>query len=180
MERTSIQGQIRNKEGLKRPVSRPNRPDAEKPKDVIARSKPAHDAKRGETVMGRVYNVTDEGVFIITPQDYIGFIHNSELTQTLNIGQQVEARISFVRPDGRLNLSMRPLKEVGRVTDAEKILEYLKKRDGYMMPYTDVTSPEVIKEKFGLSKSAFKRAIGKLMKEGTVEQKDGWTIMKNS
>lgn len=43
------------------------------------------------------------------------------------------------------------------------------------MPYGDKTDPAVIKSKFGLSKAAFKRALGHLMKEGCVYQQDGWT-----
>ena len=45
------------------------------------------------------------------------------------------------------------------------------------MPYCDETASEVIRERFGISKSAFKRALGHLMKEGKVEQKDGWTCL---
>ena len=47
------------------------------------------------------------------------------------------------------------------------------------MPYSDKTSPEIIKSKFRISKAAFKRALGHLMKEGRVEEKDGWTIFKD-
>lgn len=45
------------------------------------------------------------------------------------------------------------------------------------MPYSDETPPDIIKQRFGISKSAFKRALGKLMKEGLVTQKDSWTYM---
>jgi hypothetical protein len=46
------------------------------------------------------------------------------------------------------------------------------------MPYCDDTPAEIIKAKFGISKAAFKRALGRLMKEGKVYQEDGWTILK--
>ena len=62
-------------------------------------------------------------------------------------------------------------------TDAETILTMLTERGG-KMPYSDDTSAEVIKAKFQLSKSAFKRALGRLMKSGKIEQKDGWTHLK--
>ena len=62
-------------------------------------------------------------------------------------------------------------------SDAERILILLQDRNG-KMPYSDKTSPEVIKDKFNISKAAFKRAMGHLLKEGLVEQKDGWTYLK--
>lgn len=138
---------------------------------------PALGLKRGDQVIGEVYNVTSMGVFILTPERYIGFIHESELTMPLQVGDKVSARVTFVREDGRLNLSMRPLKEIGQVVDAEIILEYLKKRKG-MMPYSDESTPEVIQDKFNISKKAFKRALGKLLKEGKIYQEQGWTYLK--
>ena len=45
------------------------------------------------------------------------------------------------------------------------------------MPYSDKTSPEVIRDKFGISKGAFKRALGHLLKEGRIEERDGWTYL---
>ncbi|MNW61666.1 hypothetical protein D3C74_397390 [compost metagenome] len=45
------------------------------------------------------------------------------------------------------------------------------------MPYSDATPPDIIKQRFGISKSAFKRAMGKLMKEGLITQKENWTYL---
>ena len=45
------------------------------------------------------------------------------------------------------------------------------------MPYTDATSPEVIQDRFQISKAAFKRALGRLLKEGLIVQRDGWTYL---
>ena len=45
------------------------------------------------------------------------------------------------------------------------------------MPYCDTTPMEIIKEKFGISKAAFKRALGYLMKEGLIVQEEGWTML---
>ena len=68
-------------------------------------------------------------------------------------------------------------KEVGRVEDAERILSFLQERPGGGMPYSDETEAEIIKNKFGISKGAFKRAVGKLMREGIVTQKGSWTYL---
>ena len=52
--------------------------------------------------------------------------------------------------------------------DAEKILEVLKSYDGEL-PFTDKADPERIKQEFGMSKAAFKRAVGRLLKQGKIE-----------
>ncbi|MNL59031.1 MarR family protein [compost metagenome] len=68
-------------------------------------------------------------------------------------------------------------KEVGRDMDSTRILEFLQNRPGGAMPYSDATPPDIIKQRFGISKSAFKRALGKLMKEGLITQKESWTYL---
>ena len=84
--------------------------------------------------------------------------------------------LSLIRDDGRINVSMRPIKEKAINLDAQMLYDTLMARGG-KMPYCDETASEVIRERFGISKSAFKRALGHLMKEGKVEQKDGWTCL---
>ena len=147
-------------------------------KKIFENARPAMNVKRGDMLKGRVYNIADEGAFILTDEKYIGFIHASEQTQPLKEGMTVEGRVTFVRADGRINLSLRPQKEYARVADAERIHEYLKKRNG-SMPYNDSSPPEIIREKFGISKASFKRALGKLFKEGLIEEKEGWITLIN-
>ena len=145
--------------------------------EMVRASKPAVDVKVGDEVTGTVYNILPEGFFLITMERYIAFIHRSEVPGgRLDFGQKVTGRIAFVREDGRLNLSLRPQKEQARVLDADLILSLLEKRKG-SMPYGDDTPAEVIKDVFGISKSGFKRALGKLMKDGKVKQENGWTTL---
>lgn len=140
-------------------------------------SKPATDVKIGDQVHGTVYNYTDQGAFIFTDERHIAFMDNKEITERPRVGQEIEVRVTFVREDGRINVAMRPIKEKAIGVDAEKILTLLQARDG-KMPYSDASSPEVLKDKFNISKAAFKRAVGHLIKDGIVEQKDGWTYLK--
>ncbi|WP_418790716.1 S1 RNA-binding domain-containing protein [Phosphitispora sp. TUW77] len=146
-------------------------------KEIFRNSRPATDIRRGDTLKGKVYNIIDTGAFVISDQGYIGFIHVHEQPHPLKKDMVVEGRVTYVRPDGRVNLSLRPRKEYSRITDAEKILEYLRKRKG-AMPFGDHSPPEVIRDKFGISKSAFKRAIGKLLKDGVVVEEDNWIVLK--
>ncbi len=146
-------------------------------KELFHNSRPAENVRRGDILRGKVYNIIESGAFVITDEGYIGFIHEHEQPHPLKKDMVVEGRVTYVRPDGRVNLSLRPLKEYSRVADAEKILEYLRKRKG-AMPFTDNSPPEVIRDRFGISKSAFKRALGKLLKDGLVAEEEGWIVLK--
>lgn len=137
---------------------------------------PAIDVKIGDMVTGSLYNFNEEGAFLFTNERYIAFLHNSEFITRPKVGEEITARITHVRDDGRINVSMRPLKQSAIETDAANILALLYSRNG-KMPYDDNTTPELIKERFGISKSAFKRALGNLIKTGYVEQRDGWTYL---
>ena len=145
--------------------------------DMQRASKPAEGLKVGDKVTGTIYNIVPEGFFIFTTQRFIAFLHRSEVPGgRLDFGQQITGRVTFLREDGRINISMRLQKENALVADAEDIYAYLVKRNG-SMPYCDSTPLEIIKQKFGISKAAFKRALGHLMKEGKVRQENGWTYV---
>lgn len=139
-------------------------------------SKPATGCKKGDMVNGAIYNLTAEGAFFITPERWIAFMHRSEMTYIPKIGEHIKGRITHIREDGRINVSMRPVKEEAILTDSKLILEYLELRNG-RMPYSDDSTAMIIKDKFNISKGAFKRALGHLMKERLIKQEDGWTIL---
>ena len=148
--------------------------------DMQKASKPAEGLKVGDNVTGTVYNILQEGFFIFTTQRFIAFIHRSEVPGgRLDFGQEVTCRVTYLREDGRINCSMRLQKENALVADAEEIYSFLEKRGG-KMPYCDSTPLEIIKQKFGISKAAFKRALGHLMKQGKIRQEDGWTYIIES
>lgn len=127
-------------------------------------------------VTGRVYRTLAVGSFIITGEKYRCFIHESERKEEPRLGSEVSGRVIDVKEDGSLNVSLLPRKQESLQTDAEMIHEYLEGRGG-AMPYTDKTHPEDIQLQFGISKAAFKRALGNLMKQGKVYQENGWTYL---
>ncbi|WP_040948304.1 S1 RNA-binding domain-containing protein [Gorillibacterium massiliense] len=133
----------------------------------------------------RVYKALQMGSFAVVDGGVLGFgvigmIHASERTHPLRVGETAKARVVYIREDGRVNLSMRQSKHVGREEDADKILAFLRSRPQFSMPYSDSTSADVVLAKFGMSKGAFKRALGKLMKEGLISQKENWTYLQES
>lgn len=143
----------------------------------------AHASRAEEDAFNRDTDATvcalpSEGVQVITEDGYFGFIHQSETTKTLHLGQKFHGRIIGVKTEGTVNLSMRPRSFETIDENAEKIYNYMSSRGG-SMPYSDKSLPEDIRKRFSISKGDFKKALGKLMKEGKVDQKNGWSFLKS-
>ena len=130
-----------------------------------------------KSVQGHIYRTAKVGSWIFTDDGYRGFIHESQRMTEPRLGQRVEGRIIDVKEDGTVNVSLLPRNYEALDVDAAKILEILEGRNG-SMPYWDKSMPEEIQEKFHMSKAAFKRALGRLMKEGKIYQEEGWTYIK--
>ncbi|WP_144527824.1 S1 RNA-binding domain-containing protein [Peribacillus simplex] len=129
---------------------------------------------RNTSIKGNVYRLLMVGSFFISQEGYRCFIHESERKEEPRLGELVEGRVIDSKEDGTLNVSLIPFKQDLMGEDADVIFTYLMNRGG-AMPYGDKTPPDDIKFHFGLSKGAFKRALGKLMKEEKIYQEDGWT-----
>ncbi len=131
-----------------------------------------------ENLVARPYRLLPVGTFLLSvPEHYRIFVHQSEREEEPRLGQEVNVRIIDTKEDGSLNASMLPRKHERLGDDAETIFRYLNDVGG-KMPFTDKSSPEEIQEMFTMSKAAFKRALGKLMKEGKITQSEGWTTIK--
>ncbi|MBP2078835.1 S1 RNA-binding domain-containing protein [Oceanobacillus polygoni] len=130
-----------------------------------------------QPISGTVYHTSKEGSAIITEDDYRGFIHHTERKEEPRLGEFVHGRVIDVKVDGTLNVSLRPLKQDSIGEDATSILAHLEENNG-VIPFNDKSDPEDIRGTFRISKAAFKRALGRLLKEGKVEQRDGMTYLK--
>lgn len=143
----------------------------------IARSPGDIKALRNKDEEGTVIAIRDSGAFVMTESYYMGFVHKTEQGQPLHVGQHVKARV-IGESHRRLNLSMKPRAYEEITPDAQMIVAVLEHSRDQKMPYTDKSDPDEIKEYFGISKGSFKRALGNLMKQGKIEQKDGYTYLK--
>ena len=125
--------------------------------------------KSGDRVKGRVYELSDNfGAFVAVDNQYSGLIPKKELYGEVQLGKDVEARVLSVREDGKLTLGIREKTSVQMGQDAEKILALLDSYEG-ALPFNDKAAPEVIAHETGMSKNEFKRAVGRLLKEGRIE-----------
>jgi len=140
--------------------------------DMQNLAQPAKGIKVGGKIQGTVYNITRDGAFIITREKWIAFLHRSDMPRTLHAGEEITGRVTRIREDGRLNISLRPQKEKAIEGDMAVIMKSLEGHDG-VLPWTEKSAPEIIKANLGLSKAAFKRAVGHLMKQGDIEITDG-------
>lgn len=118
---------------------------------------------------GRVYQKSENfGVFVAVDDQFSGLIPKMEAAGEFRIGDVIKVRVTRVLPDGKLNLSPRKKAYQQLDNDGETILRVIDEYEG-VLPFDDRVSPDIIKREFGLSKNAFKRAVGHLMKEGKVE-----------
>ena len=125
--------------------------------------------KVDDEVSGTVYDKSGNwGVFVAVDNKYFGLIPKSELYQELEYGDVVYARVMRVREDGKLDLALRKRAHVQMTDDAQYILDELESRNGFINLH-DKSSPEEIKRQLRMSKSAFKRAVGRLMKKGLIK-----------
>lgn len=130
--------------------------------------------QKDDEVFGRVYEISDRfGVFIAVDDKYSALLPKKEVFDEYRINQPVYARVAQVMEDGRLTLSVRKKIPDQMQEDAEIIFECLETAGGFL-PYHDKSDPEVIKREFHMSKNAFKRAIGNLLKAGKIKiEKNG-------
>ncbi len=124
--------------------------------------------KKDDRVQGTIYETSGQfGIFVAVDNAYLAIIPRSEASGTYRVGDVISARVTSVRPDGKLNLSTREKAYLQMDADAELVYRAIEEQGGEL-PFTDKASPERIQEAFGLSKNAFKRAVGRLLKEGRV------------
>lgn len=124
--------------------------------------------KAGDQVTGVVYETSSNfGTFVAVDSIYSALIPKKELVHDIRIGETVSARVTQVRPDGKLDLSIREKAYLQMDRDGDKIMAALEAAGGTLM-LCDKSSPELIREKMQMSKNEFKRAIGRLYRDGKI------------
>jgi hypothetical protein len=128
--------------------------------------------KKEDRVTGKVYEISDNfGAFVAVDNIYSALIPKKEMYGNIRVGDDIEARVVRVHEDGRLELGIREKAYIQMDKDAEEILKLIESYDG-VLPFNDKASPEVIRRETGMSKNEFKRAVGRLFKNGKIEITD--------
>lgn len=135
--------------------------------------------RMGDEVRCRIYEFGhDFGTFVAVDDRYSAMIPRHEDVRSLSIGDVVKARVTGIKEDGKLDVSLRRKAYEELSPDAEKILRLLTEYGG-VLPFTEKAAPEVVMRETGMSKAAFKRALGHLYKERKITLKDGVIRSKN-
>ena len=124
--------------------------------------------RKDDRVRGHVYALKEEiGAFVAVDDRYFGLIPRQELYEKLRVGDEVEVRVLRVREDGKLDLSPRRKAYAQLDGDGEVILAHLTETGG-ILGVGDKSDASLIRTELSMSKNAFKRAAGRLMKEGKI------------
>ncbi len=125
--------------------------------------------KKEDRVEGIVYEINERfGAFVAVDNKYSALIPEKEVYGNIKVGDRVHARVTAVKADGKLNLSIREKAYLQMDVDAKKLMDIIDSFDG-VLPFTDKANPEVIRRETNMSKNEFKRAVGRLLKEGKIE-----------
>lgn len=125
--------------------------------------------RKDDMVEGTIYEISENfGAFVAVDDRYSALVPKKEYYGNARIGDRVSARVTAVKEDGKLDLSLREKAYLQIEKDAEKVLSVIDSFDG-ALPFTDKASPEVIRREMQMSKNEFKRAVGHLLKEGRIE-----------
>lgn len=125
--------------------------------------------QKNDHVTGTIYETSGKfGVFVAVDNCYSGLIPRREASGRYRIGDSIRVRVTAVKPDGKLDLSPHERVEVQMDKDAELVMKVIDEYEG-VLPFGEKVSPEIIKREFGISKAAFKRAVGRLYKQGRIQ-----------
>jgi predicted RNA-binding protein (virulence factor B family) len=137
------------------------------------------DVKRGDEVDLLLHRESDLGVNVIVNNLYKGLIFKSDLHKKVKMGDRTKGYVKQVREDGKIDILLEPLgyKE-SVVSNTQAVLNVLKAHKNFI-PLTDKSDPNDVKRILGLSKKAFKRAVGHLYKQKLIDiRQDGIYLLK--
>lgn len=125
-----------------------------------------------------VTHITEAGINVIINEKHKGLLYKNEVFEDLRTGDRIIGYIKKIRPDGKIDVSRRPLGVANLEQSAQEVYDYLKQNKGFI-PLTDKSNPEEIKDLLEMSKKSFKKAIGILYKEKKVDLRpDGVYLLK--
>ena len=138
----------------------------------------AHGYVKDSAVSGTVIRINPNmGIYVAVDNKYFGMIPKNEVFGRIKVGDVVYGRVSAVRDDGKLTISLKQKAYIQMDEDASVIYDAIK-QEGGELPFTDKADAQIIKERFDMSKNAFKRAVGRLLKEGKIEITQNSILLK--
>lgn len=119
----------------------------------------------GLEVEALIYKETNIGFKAVVNQQFSGLIYKNETNiNSIKVGDVLRVYVKPIRQDKKIDLSLNPIGFKNVVTHVDLVLNALEEGNGFI-PFNDKSSPEEIREKFGISKKVFKKIIGVLYKQ---------------
>lgn len=122
---------------------------------------------KGDWVEGTVYEISENfGAFVAIEDKFQGLIPKREMPKGIKVGQSIKARVTGIKDDGKVDLSVNEVAHIQMSIDADRLMKRLEVSGS--IPFTDKASPEVIRDEMDMSKNEFKKAVGNLLKAGKI------------
>lgn len=115
-----------------------------------------------------IQEVTPLGYMAIIDGQFRGLLHRERVSRTLRVGEKYDGYIAALKPDEKIDLSLEPIGYRRVTTLGDRIMTELDEEGG-KLPFGDKTAPEEIRNHFGVSKKAFKQALGALYRERKIK-----------
>ncbi len=136
--------------------------------------------KIGDIVSGTIYHIDEEqGVFVAIDSKYFGLILTNDYMPNMKIGDVVTGRVTKVREDGKINITPNKRIDHQMEEDSSRLLQIIEENGGYL-PFDDKTDSDVIRKSLNMSKRAFKRSLGRLLKDKKITLQDEGGIKLSS
>jgi predicted RNA-binding protein (virulence factor B family) len=136
---------------------------------LVADTREAQVGKQVELV---VYAFNDHGVLCAVDGRWSGLLYADKLHGRYRVGDRMTGFVERIRDNGKLDLSLVPVGRAGTRHAVDIVREALAEEGGFL-PLTDRSSPDLIRQRLGVSKKAFKKAVGALYKQREVVIEDG-------
>ena len=129
--------------------------------------------KEGDVVNLFIERETPLGYSVLIEGEHEGLLYKNECFTEVEEETEVTGFIKTIRDDGKIDVSLRPQGYSNIIdNDTAVILHELNSSEGGFVTVTDKSSPDKIKDHFGLSKKSFKKAVGSLYKQKLIVIKE--------
>ena len=131
-----------------------------------------------QKVEALIVSESEIGYRAIVENRHWGMIYKNQIFREVKLGDKVEAYVSRITEDNRVDLSLQQ-KGFAQVKDSAEVLYDAIVAAGGKLALTDNSSPEEIREQLNMSKKLFKRSLGVLMSHNRVVCADNEIKIKN-
>ncbi len=124
----------------------------------------SHGLQEGQSVSLLIAGRSPMGFKVVINHTHLGLLHKNDVFGTIQVGDSLQGFIKTIRADGKIDTCLQFHNDTSRASLYQQILQALKDNEGVLW-LTDKSEPDAIKAQFGVSKGAYKKALGALYKD---------------